>query len=308
MARKRYSAEQIIGHLRQAEILISEGKTNRGSEFKGAFDEACQSLGIRHTRTKPRHAWTNGFVERLQGTILHEHWCVAFRRRSFTARPQLDRSLQRYLAFSNDDSAGAGRPGEDSHRLPVERLIPVGTEAARAGSARWRSTSCASSGLRQARAGYRLRRCPVRLPRWACPQGWAVPRVARWAGRRVRWMGWPAGTAGCSTADCRRWDVAAGICSHRPSRSPARHARAASSRSGARRTRSSFVGPRAGAGLDGDVRTTMVGTDYAKGPSTRWASSSSRTCAAIRLALGDQDLRLAQVADKSAPRNNAFWP
>ena len=27
MARKRYSAEQIIGHLRHAEILISEGKT-----------------------------------------------------------------------------------------------------------------------------------------------------------------------------------------------------------------------------------------------------------------------------------------
>ena len=26
-------------------------------------------------------------------------------------------------------------------------------------------------------------------------------------------MGWPARTAGCSTADCRRWDVAAGICS-----------------------------------------------------------------------------------------------
>ena len=25
--------------------------------------------------------------------------------------------------------------------------------------------------------------------------------------------GWPARTAGCSTADCRRWDVAAGICS-----------------------------------------------------------------------------------------------
>ena len=27
MARKRYTAEQIIGHLRQTEILISEGKT-----------------------------------------------------------------------------------------------------------------------------------------------------------------------------------------------------------------------------------------------------------------------------------------
>ena len=37
MARKRYSAEQIIGHLRQAEILISEGKT---------IGEATRHLGI----------------------------------------------------------------------------------------------------------------------------------------------------------------------------------------------------------------------------------------------------------------------
>ena len=37
MARKRYSAEQIIGHLRQAEILISEGKT---------IGEAACHLGI----------------------------------------------------------------------------------------------------------------------------------------------------------------------------------------------------------------------------------------------------------------------
>ena len=37
MARKRYSAEQIIGHLRQAEILISEGKT---------IIEAARHLGV----------------------------------------------------------------------------------------------------------------------------------------------------------------------------------------------------------------------------------------------------------------------
>ena len=51
--------------------------TDGGPEFKGAFDVACHMLGLRHTRTKPRHAWTNGFVERLQGTILQEHWRVA---------------------------------------------------------------------------------------------------------------------------------------------------------------------------------------------------------------------------------------
>ncbi len=37
MARKRYTAEQIIGHLRQAEIRISEGKT---------IAEVARELGV----------------------------------------------------------------------------------------------------------------------------------------------------------------------------------------------------------------------------------------------------------------------
>ena len=75
--------------------------SDHGNEFKADFDHACQSLGIRHTRTKPRHCWTNGFVERLQGTILHEHWRVAFRRRYFTSRRQLQTSLDGFLDFYN---------------------------------------------------------------------------------------------------------------------------------------------------------------------------------------------------------------
>jgi transposase InsO family protein len=82
--------------------------TDRGSEFKGVFDEACRELGIAHTRTKPRHAWTNGFVERLQGTILHEHWRVAFRRRYFTSRWQLQDSLDRYMRFYNEQRPHSG--------------------------------------------------------------------------------------------------------------------------------------------------------------------------------------------------------
>ena len=42
MARNRYSAEQIIGHLRQAEIRTSEGKTIAG---------AGHELGIRNRPT-----------------------------------------------------------------------------------------------------------------------------------------------------------------------------------------------------------------------------------------------------------------
>jgi transposase InsO family protein len=75
--------------------------TDHGNEFKADFDQVCQRFSIRHTRTKPRHCWTNGFVERLQGTILHEHWRVAFRRRYFTSRRQLQTSLDGFLDFYN---------------------------------------------------------------------------------------------------------------------------------------------------------------------------------------------------------------
>ena len=87
--------------LHQAGWPLKRVLTDRGSEFKSAFDGACRRLGVRHTRTKPRHAFTNGFVERLQGTILHEHWRIEFRRRYFTRLHQLERSLQSFLRLYN---------------------------------------------------------------------------------------------------------------------------------------------------------------------------------------------------------------
>ena len=63
----------VVPHYQRAEWPVRRVLTDGGPEFKGAFDVTCRQLGLRHTRTKPRHAWTNGFVERLQGTILQEH-------------------------------------------------------------------------------------------------------------------------------------------------------------------------------------------------------------------------------------------
>ncbi len=51
MARKRYTAEQIIDHLRQAEILISEGKT---------IIEAARHLGVSEQTYKPDAAKGGG--------------------------------------------------------------------------------------------------------------------------------------------------------------------------------------------------------------------------------------------------------
>jgi len=94
--------------------------TDGGSEFKGEFDKACAELNVRHTRTKPRHAWTNGFVERLQGTILHEHWRIAFRRRYFRKRFQLQASLDSFLRFYNFERPHQGY--RTKGRVPAEIL------------------------------------------------------------------------------------------------------------------------------------------------------------------------------------------
>ena len=100
--------KQVLPFFRKAGHPLQRVLTDRGSEFKGVFEQACQTLGIRHTRTQPRHAFTNGFVERLQQTILHEHWRIEFRRRYFTRLRQLDASLQSYLRFYNHQRTHRG--------------------------------------------------------------------------------------------------------------------------------------------------------------------------------------------------------
>ena len=100
--------EVLVPLYQQAGWPLQRLLTDGGSEFKGAFAQACRDLGLRHTRTKPRHAWTNGFVERLQGTLLQEHWRIQFRRRYFTRRRQLPQALAAFLHFYNTQRPHSG--------------------------------------------------------------------------------------------------------------------------------------------------------------------------------------------------------
>jgi transposase InsO family protein len=107
--------EIVVPHFQRAGWTVRRILTDGGPEFKGAFDVACHDLGLRHTFTNPRHAWTNGFVERLQGTILQELWRVVFRRRYFTSRAALQRALDGFMHYYNTErphqgSASAGEP------------------------------------------------------------------------------------------------------------------------------------------------------------------------------------------------------
>jgi len=68
----------LVPAARRAGWSVARVLTDRGNEFRADFAAVCATLGIRQTRIKTRPPWTNGFVERLQQTILTEHWRLVF--------------------------------------------------------------------------------------------------------------------------------------------------------------------------------------------------------------------------------------
>lgn len=105
---RRFLRRYLMPLYRQAGHSIQAILTDGGREWHALFEAECRTLLIEHRRTKPRHAWTNGFVERLQGTILTELWRCAFRRTYYTAIAPMQRDLDRYLQFYNFERAHQG--------------------------------------------------------------------------------------------------------------------------------------------------------------------------------------------------------
>ena len=91
MARKRYAAEQIIGHLRQAEILISEGKT---------IGEAARQLSISE-QTSYRWRREYGGMEVDQARRLKELDLENQRLKRLVADQALDLSILKETSRGN---------------------------------------------------------------------------------------------------------------------------------------------------------------------------------------------------------------
>ena len=69
MARKRYTAEQIIGHLRQAEIRASEGKTIAEVVRELGISEQTTTGGARNTVVwrSARHVVSKSWSKKTDG-------------------------------------------------------------------------------------------------------------------------------------------------------------------------------------------------------------------------------------------------
>jgi transposase InsO family protein len=78
-------------------IRVQRLLTDNGSGYKRAFHERAAALGLRHTRTKPYHPWTNGRVERFNGTIQRE--CLYAER--LTSNDEREIAIRRYVAYYN---------------------------------------------------------------------------------------------------------------------------------------------------------------------------------------------------------------
>lgn len=77
--RPSVGAEDCVGFLRNAlahfdarGIRVRRVLTDNGAGYKRRFGAACAELGLRWTRTKPYHPWTNGRVERFNRTLQRE--------------------------------------------------------------------------------------------------------------------------------------------------------------------------------------------------------------------------------------------
>jgi transposase InsO family protein len=122
----RFLRRRVQPALKEAGHRLKAVLTDGGPEFQAAFVIACAGLKVQHRRTRPRHPWTNGFVERLQGTILTELWRCAFRRTYYRGVKPMERDLQDYLHFYNFERPHRGYrlKGRTPGMLFIPRLFP----------------------------------------------------------------------------------------------------------------------------------------------------------------------------------------
>jgi transposase InsO family protein len=95
-------------------VLLQRILTDRGTAYCGAPDRHPDELslaveGIEHTRPKTRSPQTNGMVERVQQTILHEFYRVAFRKTLYTSLAPLQADLDAFLTHDNAERPHQGR-------------------------------------------------------------------------------------------------------------------------------------------------------------------------------------------------------
>lgn len=118
--------DRVLPLFEQNEISLIRMLTDRGTEFCGKIEHHDYQLflalnDIEHTKTKARSPKTNGICERFHKTILQEFYQVTFRRKIYTSIEELQKDLDEWLDFYNNQRTHQGKMC--CGRTPMETFI-----------------------------------------------------------------------------------------------------------------------------------------------------------------------------------------
>lgn len=118
--------DRVLPLFEQYEISMLRMLTDRGTEFCGKVEQHDYQLflalnDIEHTKTKARSPKTNGICERFHKTILQEFYQVTFRRKIYTSIEQLQKDLDEWIDFYNNQRTHQGKMC--SGRTPMATFI-----------------------------------------------------------------------------------------------------------------------------------------------------------------------------------------
>jgi transposase InsO family protein len=112
-------AQRVARELKAGGWCLERVLADNGNEFKGPyFHQAIARLKATVTHIHAGRPQTNGHVEALHKTILHECWRPAFARYLYPRYTGLRRELERYLSYYNHDRPHNGRLTQG--RIPAE--------------------------------------------------------------------------------------------------------------------------------------------------------------------------------------------
>jgi transposase InsO family protein len=106
--------DRVLPFFEEHQVPLLRVLTDRGTEYKGKpehheYELYLQIEGIEHSKTQVRHPQTNGICERLHRTMQEEFYAVAFRKKVYTSLDEMQRDLDEWMKYYNQERAHSGR-------------------------------------------------------------------------------------------------------------------------------------------------------------------------------------------------------
>jgi transposase InsO family protein len=106
--------DRVLPFFEEHQVPLLRILTDRGTEYKGKpehheYELYLQIEGIEHSKTQVRHPQTNGICERLHRTMQEEFYAVAFRKKVYTSLDEMQRDLDEWMKYYNQERAHSGR-------------------------------------------------------------------------------------------------------------------------------------------------------------------------------------------------------